>query len=195
VILLGAVIAGFVAGYVRAHSRGRAYVLPHLHQIGLAYIGFLPQFLAFFFPPARRWFSQDLAALALVGSLLLLVVFAWCNRERVAFYWMGIGLLLNLAVIVLNGGLMPISPRTIEQVYPHAEADSWQVGNQLYGSKNVVLEPAETRLELLADRFVLPGDFRYRVAFSLGDVLIAIGVFWLLWEGGQAPELVGQSPY
>ena len=187
-ILLGAVIAGLVAGYVRAYSRGRVYALPHLQRIGLAYIGFVPQFLAFFFPPARQWFTQELAALVLVGSLLFLVLFAWYNRGHAAFCWMGIGLLLNLAVIALNGGLMPISPGTIGELYPHAAAGSWQVGNQLYNSKNVVRDPADTRLELLADRFILPGDFRYRVAFSLGDVLIAIGVFWLLWGGGEAQQ-------
>ena len=185
-ILLGAIIFGLLAGSARAYVSGRSYVWPRLQRLGLAYIAFIPQFLAFFFPPGREWFSQELSALALLSSLLLLVVFAWYNREHVAFYWMGIGLLLNLAVIALNGGLMPISPEATAYLYPDDAVNSWQVGDQLYGSKNIVLDPAGTRLELLADRFVLPGNFWYRVVFSLGDVLIAIGVFWLLWEGGRA---------
>jgi hypothetical protein len=38
---------------------------------------------------------------------------------------------------------------------------------------------------MLADRFLLPDWFPYKVAFSLGDILIALGIFWLLAKPGS----------
>lgn len=49
-----------------------------------------------------------------------------------------------------------------------------------FGVKDVLLAPENTRLEWFADRFLPPEWFDYQVAFSLGDVFIAFGVFWLL---------------
>ncbi|MCE7861897.1 MAG: hypothetical protein DYG86_19215, partial [Chloroflexi bacterium CFX2] len=46
--------------------------------------------------------------------------------------------------------------------------------------KDILLEPQDTRFEILADRFLSPAWSTYQVAFSLGDVFLAAGVFWLL---------------
>jgi lipoprotein signal peptidase len=46
-----------------------------------------------------------------------------------------------------------------------------------------------TRFWFFSDRFVLPEWMKYHVAFSLGDVFIALGVVWLLWTlGGKIKE-------
>ena len=46
--------------------------------------------------------------------------------------------------------------------------------------KSILLKPEDTRLEFLADRFLLPDMWGYRAAISLGDMFIAAGAFWLL---------------
>jgi hypothetical protein len=49
-----------------------------------------------------------------------------------------------------------------------------------FGEKDILLLPQDTRFEPLADRFLTPAWSAYRAAFSLGDVLLAAGAFWML---------------
>jgi hypothetical protein len=86
----------------------------------LAVLAFLPQWLAFYFSVTRRLIPDYLAVAALVGSQALFLVFAWFNRNQPGFWLLGLGLALNLLVITLNGGLMPISPETVAQLVPDA---------------------------------------------------------------------------
>lgn len=90
-----------------------------------------------------------------------------------------IGLLLNLTVIVVNGGFMPISPQSAEKLVGPEIASELAPGSR-FGLKDILLPTHETRLEFLADRFLSPANFPYQVAFSLGDIFIACGAFWIL---------------
>jgi hypothetical protein len=82
-------------------------------------------------------------------------------------------------VMIANGGFMPISPQTAERLAGKERIASIDSGNRI-GYKDILLPADETRLELLADRFLPPEGFPYQVAFSLGDIFIAFGVFWVL---------------
>ena len=186
-ILLVAVAAGLLAGLARARHGRRSLRVPDLRLIWLALAAFLPQMVAFYLPAGGRLLADSLAAAALVGSQGILLIFAWLNRSRPGFWALGLGLALNLLVIALNGGLMPISPETASRLMPDAAPDIFQIGHRL--GKDIVLPASATRLEWLADRFLLPPWLPYQVAFSLGDVLIALGAFWLLWAmGGPDPQ-------
>ena len=183
-ILLAAVAAGLAAGLLRAGIAGRPFSPPELGGSWLALAGFLLQIAALYIRLPFEPLGERISAAALAGSLLLLLAFAWRNRQDAAFYWLGGGLLLNLAVMALNGGWMPISPETLAQVYPDLPAGAVELGSRVGTSKNVALAAADTRLEWLADRFLLPDRLPFQIAYSAGDVLIAIGAFWLLWHCG-----------
>ena len=158
---------------------------PDLRHGWLVPLALIPQGIAFFMPATRHSIPRGVAAAALVSSQVLLLLFAWRNRQHAGLRMMGIGLSLNLLVIALNGGLMPISPQTASRLVPGRPESAWLVGERLGRTKDIVLPMTATRLPWLSDRFVLPAPTPWRAAFSLGDVLIGAGAFHLLWALGR----------
>jgi len=192
-LLVIAVLAGLLAGWLYSWLSKRGYDIPQIRHIWLVLIAFLPQWLAFYLPVTRRSIPDQWAIASLIASQFLLLAFVGINilqrsfRNRLGFWLLGIGLGLNLTVILLNGGLMPISPESVSHLVPDAVPGSWQIGSRLGTGKDIVLTVDETRLWWLSDRFMLPLPGR-DVAFSLGDVLIAAGAFLVLciWESTQS---------
>jgi hypothetical protein len=182
VVLILAVVAGLAAGWIRARYRGGELDPPALKWVWLVLLAFLPQLLVFFLPVTYRHFSDAMASATLIGSQLLLLLFAWINRSHTGFLALGIGVGLNLLVISLNGGLMPISPETLGALYPVLPEGWNEVGARLGSNKNILLPESTTQLAILSDRFLLPAWFPNRVAFSLGDLFIALGAFRFLWS-------------
>jgi hypothetical protein len=192
-LLLGAILAGGVAGLLRAKATGRPYQLAEPHDWWLVVLAFVPQWLTFFWGPTRRLANESVAAAVLVSSQTILLWFAWRNRHQSAFWWLGFGLLLNWLVICLNGGLMPISPKTVGQLAPELDIRTVPIGERLGGSKDIVLEEETIRLPWLADRLVTPSWWPQGAAFSLGDIFVAIGAFWWLWQAGGATKPSGHD--
>lgn len=186
-ILSSAVVVGFFAGVLRARVTRKRFAVPKLRFPGIVFLAFLPQWLVFYQPGLIADLPDFLAKVVLVGSQAMLLLFAWFNRRLVGLQIMGLGLALNLLVITANGGWMPISPMTVETIYPQAPAESWQVGQRLGSGKDIVLYPQDMRLGFLSDCFVLPKWTGIPLAFSLGDVVLAAGVSWLLWSLGNSP--------
>ncbi|MBM4430588.1 MAG: hypothetical protein FJ026_09630 [Chloroflexi bacterium] len=115
-----------------------------------------------------------------VGSHALLLLTVWANRHLAGVTWIGLGLLFNLVVMVANGGWMPITAEALTQVGHTSLVDSLDPGTRVASSKSIILPRQETRLWILSDVLILARPFPVPSAFSIGDVLIATGVFFLL---------------
>lgn len=180
-ILSWAVIVGFFAGLARAIVAKRRFTPPDLQHLWLVIAAFIPQFFAFGLPATRSAIPDRWIPYLLTGSLTLLLVFAALNFRAPGFWALGLGLIFNFLVIALNHGLMPISPETISRLRPDGAPIVWNIGERLGTGKDLVLPQGATKLWFLSDIFVFPVG-QDRSAFSLGDVLIAVGAVILLWS-------------
>jgi hypothetical protein len=178
-ILLFGLIAGLLGGLAWAQWRKLRYRAPDLRFLWLGVSAFVPQLIIAYLPATRGLLPDRIAAISLSASLIIFAIFAWLNRRLPGMPILLAGLVLNLIVMLANGGWMPISPRTASTLINADVLGFLSLGSR-FGEKDILLAPWDTKLEFLADRFLLPAWFPYRVAFSLGDVLIGIGAFWLL---------------
>lgn len=178
-------LAGVFAGYARAARAQHGLIIPDLVAVWLVPVSVLPQVLVFFLPGTERLAGYGLSAAVLVTSQGLLLLFVWLNRKNRSLCLLGLGLGLNLSVILINGGLMPISPETIYKLDPTLDVSQWAYGERLGGSKDQLLPETETKLAIFADRIVPPSWFPLRAAFSLGDLVIAAGIFLFFWDAGR----------
>ena len=163
---------------------GRASDLTHVQvKWGwLAPLAFLMQAYLIFFPAERAGDVLSPRSLLLVASQVLLFVVIWQNRHLSGIKVIGLGLLLNSLVMVLNGGFMPITPETLVQIGYDGNASQLETGYIVGRTKNVVAEPGEASLWFLSDVMVIPRPFPIPTALSLGDLLIVLGVFFFLRE-------------
>lgn len=188
-ILALAVVLGVVASLARHRSRAPAQIARiELRWAWLALLALGLQWPLLRAPggPTKDLLVQQVLFLL---SHLLLLAFVWRNRRLPGFLVVGLGVTCNLLVILANGGFMPITPETLTRINPGSTPAGWSIGMHYGYSKDVILMQEGTRLWLLSDVLVLPPPFPWPTAFSLGDLLIALGIVLLLQGPGTAPAL------
>lgn len=167
-VLIAALTAGLAAGYAMG-GRLRNIERLRIHLPWLAIVALGLQFVAFSSLRGSLG-STGVVTLHLV-SYGLLLWFVIVNRQRVGIVVAGAGLLANLLAITLNGGYMPASRHALDVA-----------GVQFSGTtaNNSTVIGAGTRLSFLGDVFAIPDGTILANVFSVGDVLIVVGVAILL---------------
>lgn len=178
-ILLTAIVGGLLAGWAWARWRGRTYRAPDLRSAWLVLLGFIPQFIIAYLPATHFLVPNWLAVASLSASLISFLAFVWINRQLPGMPILLAGLMLNLIVMAANGGWMPITPDVASRLRGEDVSKDFALGDR-FGQKDILLAPQDIHYGFLADRFLPPASFPYQVAFSAGDILIAVGAFWLL---------------
>lgn len=186
-ILLVALLLGLLVGWLLSRGQKRPYELPTLRHVWLIPTALAVQLAAIYAPGTLGRVPASLVAWVLPLSLLAFLVFCLLNWRIPGMPVLMIGLALNLAVITANGGWMPISPETASQLPGGAPPEAAVPGTRV-AQKDILMRTGETRLELLADRYLLPDWLGYRAAMSLGDMFVAAGAFWLLASPTRKPE-------
>ena len=181
-ILLTAVFAGLLITLLRAKLTDRQLRPIQLKHSWLVFAAVLPQVIVFQISTVGRQIPDTLASIILISSQAMLLVFAALNITRPGIWVFGTGLAANFVAIISNGGWMPIGPDTGRQILPSLPDHAPLAGQRLGLTKDWIIESSEIKFPWLADRFTLPDWISYKVAFSIGDVLIAIGAVLLLWS-------------
>ena len=180
-ILLASVLAGILFGWAYARWKGETWRPPIFRATWLVVLGFLPQLLAIYLPLTRHKFPDGLASLSLIISQTFLLAFTIVNRRLPGMQLIIIGLCFNLLAILVNGGFMPLPVNVASRLWPESVLTRMEVGGRISaGSKDILLPEEEIVLPWLADKFLPPDFINYRFAFSLGDVFVSLGTFWLL---------------
>lgn len=153
VTLALAVTSGLAIGLARPPG-GRHLARPHVEQVGLLVVGAALNALSVAL-------SGPLAVASLLASLAVLIAVAFVNRRITGVAVVGLGLLVNLVAVAVNGG-MPVRAGALE-------AAGLQVG-ELVEPRH--LETSGDPLPVLGD--VLPVPLLGEV-LSFGDLIIVFG--------------------
>jgi galactitol-specific phosphotransferase system IIC component len=162
VFILYAILIGLLVGFlVGGRPAGIAEI--HLRWSWVILGGLLVQVLLFSEPVSER--IGVLGPPIYVGSTVAVIGAILANRSIPGMLIVALGAASNLAAIVANGGYMPVS----------AEAAAAMGGGHSSAYSNSALIP-DPMLAPLTDIFALPVWLPFANVFSVGDVLIGIGV-------------------
>jgi hypothetical protein len=181
-MILIALCLAFLLGLMAAGGRVSNLAQINIRWGWLAPLAFLMQAYLIFVPAETAGGLLSSRALVLTLSNCLLFAVIWQNRELQGVKLIGLGLLLNFAVIMLNGGFMPITPEALIQTGYDSYTPQLETGYRVARTKNIVMQPGEARLWFLSDILVLPRPFPIPSVVSIGDAVIAAGVFFFLRE-------------
>ena len=173
-----AVLIGVILGYLRKGRIANLIVL-RLRFWGFVVVALLIQLAIFPLFSERPLLPYATTALHFL-SYGLIFLFLFLNHHVLSFAPIGLGSFLNLVVIVVNGGYMPSSLIALERSGAQ-EIAAHLLKNGVYG--NVILMSGATRLNILGDFLYLPGSQPFAAAFSIGDLLLALGLIWLIARG------------
>lgn len=115
------------------------------------------------------------AVALLIAANALVAAFVIANRDMPGMLAMLAGLVLNVAVIAVNGG-MPVSQTAAEIAGVHSLND--------VGAEHLVLD-AGTRVPWLSDVIPIP---RTGEVLSVGDLLLAAGMGRLVYARARTPR-------
>jgi len=114
-------------------------------------------------------------AVLLPAAHVLLLPFLIRNFSMWGMRLVAVGLILNLAAMAFNGGLMPVDREGISAVGRH-DAEVLTPGTYIPGTKNVYVDESGTKLHELSDAIILPFPQPFTRAISVGDLFVVFGL-------------------
>lgn len=109
----------------------------------------------------------------------LLLLFFFGNRSILGMKCICLGTALNFIVIVSNSGYMPVDP-TLGIEYGYNTALVALENGQVFAHS---LMTDATRLNILGDWIIIPPPWPFPKTISVGDILIDLGAFFLIFKG------------
>jgi hypothetical protein len=178
VFILYAVPVGIAAGLLLGGKLDRLADL-RLRWAALAVVGLLAQ--AALFTDSIGTAVGDAAPAIYVASTVAVLAAVLRDIRVAGMPLVALGAASNLAAILANGGYMPADPAAYASVVAEGSG---------YSNSVVTADPA---LRPLTDLFALPPGFPLANVYSLGDVLIGIGVATLIVYAMRAGRTAGSA--
>jgi hypothetical protein len=172
--VLYAIVAGLVVGALTGGSIARLGEL-RIHWGAVIIGGLLFQVALFSGPVSER--VGDLGPWLYVASTGAVLVAVMRNWRIAGLPILALGAASNAAAILANGGYMPASISaltTLGKAFPAT-----------YSNSSLVAHPA---LEPLTDIFAMPHPMPFANVFSIGDVLISVGVGIVIAVAMRSPR-------
>ena len=123
------------------------------------------------FSPLADPLPDGVARIVYVASTAAVALAVLSNLRLPGIALIAVGAALNLAAIAANGGAMP------------ASAEALATAGIAIGPHTNSIAAATPALEPLTDVFALPAWVPLANVFSVGDVLVAIGLAWTIAAG------------
>ena len=172
-LLIGLIVGRLSGGRVAHLARLR------LRWLWLVAMALVIQILIFPIASGNSIVPYGTAALH-VASYALLIVWMARNLHVVPIRGLLAGAVCNIITVAANGGYMPASVTALQRAGLEGVAERLLSGETV---ANVMLMSPSTRLNALGDWLYLPKAIPFSTAFSIGDVLIMIGLAWLVAWG------------
>lgn len=175
-MLISALILGLVIGLL-AKKDIRNLGQLQVRAIYLPIFTFIIQFVLDLMAARQLGWFQYWWGIIHSFSYLFLFLWVYLNRSLPGIWWIGGGTLLNFLVIISNKGFMPVHPGHLP------EEVRVTLMNGFNGTHTLLR--ADSAFNFLADIFYLPWPFKEMD--SIGDVLLAAGAGWMIFQGMQKP--------
>jgi hypothetical protein len=158
-IIISLIMGGSFQGFLSISLR-HSWLIP---------VSFIIQFISIYIFP-------DHLIVAVIVSNIGLLLFCFLNYTELGFKYMVIGIFLNLIVMILNGGRMPVDVEAAKILSPE-DVPALLAGE--YG-KHIALSE-NTYLNFLGDIFFLQYPYPRPIIISVGDIVFSIGVILFLY--------------
>jgi hypothetical protein len=170
-----AILAGIIIGLLTSGKLSNLASI-NLKSISLVFLSFVLKYSLNYL--ASKGMHLSLAVLMSLHATvyLLLFYFLFLNRQIPGIKILFIGFFLNFLVIMANQGAMPVKI-----------TNSLIIGN-IQQQKIIThsLFSPDTRLPFLADIYV---NYYPKEIFSIGDIFICVGVFYLIWASMRIKDI------
>mgnify|MGYP003483879934 CR=1 FL=1 len=177
-LLLYSIVAGLLIGRL-AGGRLDGLTTARFRLAPLALGGLLFQLVLF--SPFATERVGDLGPVLYVASTAAVLVALLANLRLPGLWILAIGAGMNLVAIVANGGYMPADPEGVAALGLRGAG---------YTNSIVLTDPA---LPFLTDIFAMPAWMPAANIFSIGDVLLGIGVAMTIALAMRGTSPAGQS--
>ncbi|WP_090439529.1 DUF5317 domain-containing protein [Natronincola peptidivorans] len=135
-------------------------------QIGISIMNFL----------GHPFFIQH-RMMAYVVSYVLLFLSLFLNMDFKCMWFIMVGAIANFAAIMLNGGSMPVDLMVLENLGFENMLNSIQQGALPH---YIPLEEAGAYTRYLGKSLSMPDIYPLKQIFSIGDLFISAGIFFLI---------------